>query len=326
MAYWFGLYLPTNSGITSATVYTDGGSLLASGIQPAGTSTPAWSRSGITTGLSITPNLQSGVSVSRWVVNVEGTVYYQYTHTCTVGYSASATTVQIRLEVTGTPTVTYYANLSFNANGGSGAPSTVYGSSMDGTGYVQMSIPYTTPTRSGYTFVGWSMYADGSGTIRYPGGTYTGYGSTSYPGPNHTLYAVWQKKDTTYYAYLAYNANGGSGAPSTHLVSGTTQTFNAQISSTVPVRDGYTFAGWWLYNIEDYGTYPAGGQVPITGTADSPNSTPHTLYAQWKKKGSSGAARIGPNFNNRYVPYVFYGGEFRKATPHVWNGGWKKGI
>lgn len=197
MAYWFALYLPTNSGITSANVYTDGGALLASGITPLGTSTQAWSKSGVTTGLSITPNLQSGVSVSRWIINVDGVKYEQYTHTCSIGYDGSASQIQIRLEVTGTPTTTYYAYLSFNANGGSGAPSTVYGSSSDGTGYVQMTIPYTQPTRSGYIFAGWSIYADGTGTIRYPGGTYTGYGSPNYPGTAHTLYAVWTKQAST---------------------------------------------------------------------------------------------------------------------------------
>lgn len=233
MAYWFALYLPTGVGITSATVQTDGGVLLASGIQPAGTSTAAWSKSGVTTGLTIIPVLQDGVSVSRWVINADGTTYYQYTSTCTIGYSSAASSVQIRLEVTGTPT-------------------------------------------------------------------------------------------TTYYAYLAYNANGGSGAPSTHLVSGNTQAFGAQISSVVPVRDGYTFAGWWLYNDASYGTFPAGGLVTIIGTAGSPSSTPHTLYAQWTKKASGGGAYIGPAFNH-YVPYVWYNGGYKKAVPYVWSNGWKKG-
>lgn len=237
MAYWFALYLPTNSGITSANVYTDSGALLASGITPLGTSTQAWSKSGVTTGLMITPNLQSGVSVSRWVINVDGSVFYQYNHTCSIGYDGSASQIQIRLEVTGTPT-------------------------------------------------------------------------------------------TNYYAYLAYNANGGSGAPSQHLVSGTTETFYAQISGVVPTRSGYTFAGWWLYNIESYGTYPAGGRVPITGTAGAPSSTPHTLYAQWTKNASTGKVHIGNSYGfDSYTPYIWYNGGWRKAVPYVWyNGGWKKGV
>lgn len=133
---------------------------------------------------------------------------------------------------------------------------------------------------------------------------------------------------TTYYAYLAYNANGGSGAPSQHLVSGTTETFYATISSVVPTRSGYTFAGWWLYNVESYGTYPAGGRVPITGTAGAPSSTPHTLYAQWIKGASTGSVHIGNGYGfDSYTPYIWYNGGWQKAVPYVWyNGGWKKGV
>lgn len=97
----------------------------------------------------------------------------------------------------------------------------------------------------------------------------------------------------TLYAYLAYNANGGTGAPAQHLVegtviSGTSNEFWATISTQTPTRSGYTFAGWWLYNIEAYGTFQPGEQVRITGTETSPSSTPHTLYAQWKKGESTG--------------------------------------
>lgn len=97
----------------------------------------------------------------------------------------------------GGTTTTYYAYLTFNANGGTGAPGTVYGDSTDPNGYVQMDIPYTEPTRSGYIFAGWATNAAGTGTIRYPGGTYTGYGSTTSPGEGHTLYAVWTKQAST---------------------------------------------------------------------------------------------------------------------------------
>lgn len=324
MAYWFALYLPANSGITSANVYTDGGSLLASDITPLGASTQAWSKSGVTTGLMITPNLQSGVSVSRWIINVDGSVFYQYNHTCSIGYDGSAGQIQIRLEVTGTPTTNYYVTLYFDANGGSGAPSaqTYMGTSQ----YISVTIPGTIPSRSGYKFLGWSTSSTATSPSYDAGTTYSWWASTS-SSYGLTLYAVWQKADTAYYAYLAYNANGGTGAPGQHLVSGKTETFNAQISSVVPTRSGYTFVGWWLYNIESYGTYQPGGQVPIKGTAGSPSSTPHTLYAQWTKNASTGKVHIGNGYGfDSYTPYIWYNGAWRKAVPYVWyNGGWKKG-
>lgn len=99
--------------------------------------------------------------------------------------------------------------------------------------------------------------------------------------------------ETTLYAYLAYNANGGTGAPTKHMVSGpkisgTANEFWATVSGVVPIRSGYTFNGWWLYNIAEYGTFWQGQGVRITGTEGSPSATPHTLYAQWKKGESVG--------------------------------------
>ena len=197
MAYQLRLYAPTGAGITSLAVLDSSGTLLGN-VAPAGTDTACFNKKGLTTEVTITPSLEDGVTVSQWVVNVDGSVYYQYTDTCTIGYDSSARNIQVRLEVEGTPTTTYYATLSFNANGGTGAPSKLYGSSADGTGYVTFTIPSTTPTRNGYTFSGWAANSSGTGTIWSPGGTYTGYGTTTYPGQNHTLYAVWTKGDTGY--------------------------------------------------------------------------------------------------------------------------------
>ena len=197
MAYQLRLYAPTGAGITSLTVLDSSGTLLGN-VAPAGTDTACFNKKGLTTEVTITPSLEDGVTVSQWVVNVDGTTYYQYTDTCTIGYDSTVRNIQIRLEVEGTPTTTYYATLSFNANGGTGAPSKLYGSSADGTGYVTFTIPSTIPTRNGYTFSGWAANSSGTGTIWSPGGTYTGYGTTTYPGQSHTLYAVWTEGDTGY--------------------------------------------------------------------------------------------------------------------------------
>ena len=197
MAYQLRLYAPTGAGITSLKVLDSSGTLLGN-VAPAGTDTACFNKKGLTTGVTITPSLEDGVTVSQWLVNVDGTVYYQYTDTCTIEYDSTVSNIQIRLEVGGTPTTTYYATLSFNANGGTGAPSKLYGRSTDGTGYVTFTIPSTIPTRNGYTFTGWAANSSGTGTIWSPGGTYTGYGTTTYPGQSHTLYAVWTQSNSGY--------------------------------------------------------------------------------------------------------------------------------
>ena len=69
--------------------------------------------------------------------------------------------------------------ISFDANGGEGAPS--YISALSNVGY---QLPSTIPTRVGYDFVGWSKRSDGSGTIYQAGGNCISSNS-------ETLYAVW---------------------------------------------------------------------------------------------------------------------------------------
>ena len=69
--------------------------------------------------------------------------------------------------------------ISFNANGGSGAPSSVskyYGKSV--------ALPTTKPTRENYAFVSWNTKADGTGTTYKAGATYSA-------NANATLYAQW---------------------------------------------------------------------------------------------------------------------------------------
>lgn len=86
--------------------------------------------------------------------------------------------------------------ISYNANGGTGAPSQQtkwHGSNI--------TLSSTKPSRTGYTFKGWATSS--SGSVAYsPGASYTSNASV-------TLYAVWQI--ITY--KVSYNANGGTGAP-----------------------------------------------------------------------------------------------------------------
>jgi len=72
--------------------------------------------------------------------------------------------------------------LSYNANGGSGAPSaqTVWGDSYSS----ETTVSTTTPTRTGYAFTGWNTSQDGSGTPYAAGDSITIYDNT-------TLYAQW---------------------------------------------------------------------------------------------------------------------------------------
>lgn len=141
--------------------------------------------------------------------------------------------------------------VSYNANGGSGAPSAQtkwYGETL--------TLSTTKPTRTGYTFDGW--YTASSGGSKY-GTTYTSNASA-------TLYAHWTILTYT----VSYNANGGSDAPSSQ-----TKTYGTdlKLSSTIPTRSGYDFLGW---------ATSSDGDVAYAAGAYYKTNSAITLYAKWK--------------------------------------------
>lgn len=334
MAYRLRVYAPTD-GVISVTI--NGGGYYSQTVYPAGSSTPCYDEDELTFSVSVGASLAGGYSISRWVLNVDGSVSYKYGSQCSYTYSGSDSNVYIRLEVEQeSQPETYYAYLSFNANGGSGAPSTIYGESDDGTGYVQFDLPYTVPTRDGYQFLGWSTNSSGTGTLRQPGETYTGYGSTTYPGPHHTLYAAW-KQITTWYAYVQFNANGGSGAPSAVYGQSTTGEYvQLNIPSTKPTRTNYIFLGWSLTKTATTADYYPNGTITVYGSGSSPG-TKYVLYAIWQESSGDSYAwiNVGGGIANWHmaIPWINVGGgiaNWHKTIPWINNGGgianWKKGM
>ena len=85
-------------------------------------------------------------------------------YTINVGYSNTDTTDRVvgwigaKTFTTEAEETYYYVEITYNANGGSGAPSGSYTYS-DTDVNVPVSISSTKPTRSGYTFLGWSTSA-----------------------------------------------------------------------------------------------------------------------------------------------------------------------
>ena len=150
--------------------------------------------------------------------------------------------------------------ISYDANGGAGAPATQ-------TAYVgvEKALSSTKPTRSNYTFLGWSTSKTATKASYAAGAKYLkAYGSKN---TNVKLYAIW--KINTY--KITYDANGGTGAPAAQTVE---VTKNATISSTKPTRKNYTFLGWSTSKTATSATYKPGAAY-----TDKKNIT---LYAVWK--------------------------------------------
>ncbi len=148
--------------------------------------------------------------------------------------------------------------VSYNANGGTGAPS-----SQTKTHNVTLTLRTTTPTRSGYSFLGWSTSSTATSPTYYAGGSYTANASA-------TLYAVWSYNAPTVYT-ISFNANGGSGAPSSVAK---THGVTLYLPSTEPTRTNYDFLGWSTSSTATTPTYYAGGS--FTQNANT------TLYAVWE--------------------------------------------
>ena len=139
-----------------------------------------------------------------YVKNQSTTIYYKYSDGSTAatsktmtgnpnntfsvtsptitGYTPSKTSVSGKYG-SSSQTVYYYEKtytVSYNANGGSGAPS-----SQTKKHFSNLALSSATPLRTGYTFKGWGTSSSSTTASYQPGSTYSSNASI-------TLYAIWQ--------------------------------------------------------------------------------------------------------------------------------------
>ena len=108
----------------------------------------------------------------------------------------------------------------------------------------------------------------------------------SLSGTNTRTITVKESSTATYYT-LSYNANGGSGAPSSQRVKANTGFY---LSSTKPTRSGYTFLGWSTNKNATSASYSAGAGVRISSNI--------TLYAVWKKNATVNPTSVSLNYTS----------------------------
>ena len=161
--------------------------------------------------------------------------------------------------------------VTYNANGGSGAPSARkkwYGETL--------TLSSTRPTRTGYTFLTWNTNSSGTGTNYAPGASYTGNAAL-------TLYAKWTANTYT----ITFDANGGSGGPGTQTK---THGTDLTLSATVPTRTNYVFKGWATSANATTAQYRTGANNDQNTTFTTNAAT--TLYAVWE------LAYVAPRITN----------------------------
>lgn len=207
--------------------------------------------------LSTTKPTKTGYTFQGWGTSTSDT---------SVDYAAGA-------NYTANASITLYAiwkaityTVQYNANGGSGAPSNqtkTYGKSLT----LSSVIPKRTSvedngTLTEYTFKGWATSASSTSVAYQAGASYTANAAI-------TLYAVWSKTISINLYDVSYNTNGGSDVISQIKTKGET----LKLRSTIPVKNGYTFAGWGLSADSTTASYSAGGDYTSDGDV--------VLYAIW---------------------------------------------
>ena len=161
----------------------------------------------------------------------------------------------------------YNAGASYTAN----AAATLYAQWNSSTKTAQITLP--TPTRTGYTFKGWGTSSTATSGVT---GNYT-------PTGNVTLYAVWEINKYT----IAYNANGGSGAPGNQIKTyGQTMT----LSSTKPTRADSSAGSYKV-------TFNANGGSVNPASMDAARTTSYT-FKNWNTKadGSGTSYNAGASY------------------------------
>lgn len=152
------------------------------------------------------------------------------------------------------PKTTY--TVSFNANGGSGAPA-----SQTKTHNVALTLSNITPAYEGYTFAGWATSSSATTANYMPGASYDSNTSV-------ILYAVWSPNKYT----ITYNLNSGAG-----LISDQTKVHGTSLKLT----DDLPFKEYKVtYNIDLSGIEcpPKTLSCNFLGWSTSPNATTATYY------------------------------------------------
>lgn len=174
----------------------------------------------------------------------------------------------------------YY--VSYDANGGTGAPETHYHFYDE-----EITLSTEEPTRPGYFFMGWSTEASAIDPQYLPGWVISG-------NHNLTLYAIWMSDPHYIPTYtVSYNANGGTNPPYDQV---------ARIGSSLeipyeyPSRFGYNFLGWSINRSASSAEYLPGefysADVDIT------------LYAVWEESEVFSGEGVGNFEDTAYIDYA----------------------
>lgn len=201
---------------------------------------------------------RAGYTFAGWATSAGGSVVYS------AGQSISAMSATDGANITLYPAWranTYTIKYASYSSSGAVAP-------QSATYDTAIALRSNGFTRTGYTFVGWSLTS--GGTKNFSAGQSVS-NLTETDGGSVTLYPVWQAN-----VYIVrYHSNGGSGS-----MANTTHTYDKAMNlrSNAFSRSGYIFMGWSTSSSASSPTYGNGASVKnLTSASNGAVS----LYAVW---------------------------------------------
>lgn len=145
--------------------------------------------------------------------------------------------------------------ITYDANGGTGTPSP-----QTKVRDTSLQLTKSVPTRTGYSFKGWSLNASDSSIAYMPGSSYV-------KNESAILYAVWEDNSRI---TIYYNSNGANISKSSDkILPGST------IILPTITRDGFEIIGWSTNKNDTSATYESGASTSFNSGV--------TLYAITKK-------------------------------------------
>lgn len=228
--------------------------------------------------------------------------------------------------------------VKYNANGGSGAPS-----SQTKWKDQTLTLSSTKPTRTGYTFAGWAL----SKTDADNGTWYYQAGGTCGKNENLTLYAVWTEHKLTvnyysnYATYAAFKGEKVNASASTNVLVHSQQFYydNSYANGLANVqnvdyiylsRTGYAPTGYW-------GTTTSGGTLvnqnasfttgqalaQALGKSLANGDASVNIYAQWNENSYTLSYDSNGGFGDMSPQTIEWGAKFKLSNNTFKRDGYK---
>jgi len=162
-------------------------------------------------------------------------------------------------------------SITYNVNSGTGTITATTGTINSPETSISLTITSSTPTRTGYTFKGWSTSSAATQS------NYSGSGKIIL-SDSITLYAVWEGVTNT----VTFNAGDGTSATTSMIVT------YGQPYGLLPEANytGYIFLGWYT---------AATGGTKIEPSTTVSITAAQTLYAQYEEDPNAGSGSGGSN-------------------------------